>query len=258
VHWETDAEYQYYAHGPLARVLLGDQKVQAVDYAYTLQGWLKGVNSESVGNANTDMGQDYTDNGIAKDVFGFSLNYYDGDYSPIKATNPFVISEQNSKKNTSDLYNGNIKTMVTSLTDTDQNPLTTLQNNYKYDQLNRIKSYTGLNVGDYSEAYSAQYSYDRNGNLETLSRSYNEGDTFDEFSYKYDQTSDPITGEIYRKNNQLHVVEDPKGQRESLNDLPNQMQQLADAGITYDPKIRIRITTFMTKLDSLLPTNQKV
>ncbi len=42
--WEKDARYTYYKHGPLARMVLGQQQVQGVDYAYTLQGWLKGVN----------------------------------------------------------------------------------------------------------------------------------------------------------------------------------------------------------------------
>ncbi|QEH43312.1 hypothetical protein [Chitinophaga sp. XS-30] len=48
VYWENDAYYQYYKHGPLARMVLGQQQVQGVDYAYNLQGWLKGVNSTAV------------------------------------------------------------------------------------------------------------------------------------------------------------------------------------------------------------------
>jgi RHS repeat-associated protein len=42
--WERDAAYQYYKHGPLARTELGKLRVQGIDYVYTLQGWLKGVN----------------------------------------------------------------------------------------------------------------------------------------------------------------------------------------------------------------------
>jgi hypothetical protein len=44
IHWENLASYQYYKHGPLARAVLGQQQVQGVDYAYTLQGWLKAIN----------------------------------------------------------------------------------------------------------------------------------------------------------------------------------------------------------------------
>src|SRR5687768_14510175 len=36
---------------------LGHQKVQGVDYAYTLQGWLKGVNSALL-TPGSDMGDD--------------------------------------------------------------------------------------------------------------------------------------------------------------------------------------------------------
>ncbi len=46
--WEIDAEYQYYLHGPLARTILGERKVQGTDYAHTLQGWIKGVNASAM------------------------------------------------------------------------------------------------------------------------------------------------------------------------------------------------------------------
>ncbi|PHS78152.1 MAG: hypothetical protein COB59_08475, partial [Rhodospirillaceae bacterium] len=55
--WDTDAKYFYYSHGPLARTELGDQKVQAMDFAYTIQGWLKGVNSNTLVETR-DIGKD--------------------------------------------------------------------------------------------------------------------------------------------------------------------------------------------------------
>jgi hypothetical protein len=48
VFWDKEARYAYYKHGPLARVVIGDKMIQGLDYAYTLQGWLKGVNSSSL------------------------------------------------------------------------------------------------------------------------------------------------------------------------------------------------------------------
>ncbi|MES2773902.1 MAG: hypothetical protein V4722_06940, partial [Bacteroidota bacterium] len=58
--WQIDAGYQYYRHGPLARTELGALKVQGVDYAYTLQGWLKAINpgstSKTGGNCPPDIG----------------------------------------------------------------------------------------------------------------------------------------------------------------------------------------------------------
>lgn len=58
----------YYPHGPLARVEYGnaDNKVQGIDYAYTLQGWIKGINSTTLDSLR-DMG---------KDGYGFVDNQY--------------------------------------------------------------------------------------------------------------------------------------------------------------------------------------
>ncbi len=55
--WDTDAEYFYYRHGPLARLELGTDNVQGLDYFYTLQGFIKGVNGTSQ-SPETDMGRD--------------------------------------------------------------------------------------------------------------------------------------------------------------------------------------------------------
>jgi hypothetical protein len=77
-HWDRDAKYSYYQHGPLARTELGEQKVQGLDYAYTIQGWIKGVNSNSL-NATRDIGKDgATATGnpnqyVAADQMGYSL-----------------------------------------------------------------------------------------------------------------------------------------------------------------------------------------
>ena len=86
--WDNDAKYFYYLHGPLARVELGNDKVQGIDYAYTLQGWIKGVNSETL-DSTRDIGRDgdttasNLNRNFAKDVFGYTLNYFHNDYSAI-------------------------------------------------------------------------------------------------------------------------------------------------------------------------------
>jgi peptide deformylase len=89
--WNRDAKYFYYDHGPLARTEVGHDKVQGMDYAYTLQGWIKGVNSNTL-YATRDQGNDANlaaagvdglNKNIAKDAFGYSLNYYAADYKPI-------------------------------------------------------------------------------------------------------------------------------------------------------------------------------
>jgi len=106
---EHEAYYAYYKHGPLARTILGQQQVQGVDYAYTLQGWLKGVNSMALDTAR-DMGKD---GGLtARDAYGFQLNYFTGDYLPINASrNPFPGHSAFIGTSNRPLYNGNISSM---------------------------------------------------------------------------------------------------------------------------------------------------
>ncbi|MEZ4800671.1 MAG: hypothetical protein R2809_13035 [Flavobacteriales bacterium] len=91
VGWTQDASYRYYQHGSLARVELGEHLVQGIDYAYTLQGWLKGVNSEDL-NPDNDMGGDARENhfhaNVAKDAFSLSLGYFEGDYNRINTSAP--------------------------------------------------------------------------------------------------------------------------------------------------------------------------
>ncbi|GAA3582432.1 RHS repeat-associated core domain-containing protein [Snuella lapsa] len=227
ITWETDAAYNYYAHGPLARTELGDKKVQGQDYAYTIQGWLKGVNSDELNPAN-DLGKDGdTGSLVANDAYGFALTYNDEDYSPIEAVgtiSAFVNSNASGSNNTNNLYNGNIKQMATGLLDLNEAGLGTQMNQYSYDQLNRIKTMQGHNTGG-TNNYSSEYFYDRNGNLSTLKRATLNGQgqvvQMDDLSYNYGETkTNPITGEV-SMNNQLNHVTDALGDT-GFNDLGTQ------------------------------------
>src|SRR5690606_15542094 len=166
---EHDAFYTYYRHGPLARMVLGQQQVQGVDYAYTLQGWLKGINSS---NASTtyDMGGDATglNLSVALDAYSFTLHYFYGDYDPINTARlPFAEPSLHANLAYRPLYNGNISSMGHSI------PLRYLNQlyNYKYDQLNRLVEmdmYRGLDGTNkwstlaISNLYKERYSYDAN------------------------------------------------------------------------------------------------
>ena len=241
VIWEKDASYQYYDHGPLARIVTGDKKVQGTDYAYTIHGWLKLVNSESL-NPDQDMGND-GQNDVARDAHGFSLSYYDGDYLPRNndVNDPFVYSPNNG--GTNNLYNGNIKQMTSSMrtlsTDATPNTIFTQANRYTYDQLNRIKSMgsnsftsDGNAITDpiSGDEYASTYSFDRNGNLMNLTRwafdqASGTSTQIDQLSYQYNEDAN---GDI--TNNQLLLVNDP--QRVQVNnDLDDQLEQLIDLGV---------------------------
>lgn len=69
------ATYEYYLHGPLKRIALGDG-IQGIDFVYNIQGWLTQINHPD--NAQ-DPGHDGTDNGFHPDVFGMSLDYYESE-----------------------------------------------------------------------------------------------------------------------------------------------------------------------------------
>ncbi|MBK7959510.1 MAG: hypothetical protein IPK03_16355, partial [Bacteroidetes bacterium] len=134
INWNKDAQYYYYAHGPLARVEIGNDQQQGVDYAYTIQGWLKSINGVedntsatafnylSQNTAFTDMGRDGVSMSAKStfgiDAYGLNLHYFSNDvstdYYPIGLANITSTYRNASIAGTplsnsiGDLYNGNI------------------------------------------------------------------------------------------------------------------------------------------------------
>ncbi|MNU71523.1 RHS Repeat protein [compost metagenome] len=231
IKWDMDAQYYYYLQGPLARTELGEDKVQGLDYAYTLHGWLKGVNSNSL-VATRDMGRDggtqtHKDRYVAQDAFGYSLTYYNSgtevDYKPIvtptAATNWLSGSENAFLTGTTaqvNLYNGNIRAMVTAIRKPDNNLLGNVARVYKYDQLNRLKeaqTYTATNqVANNSWAgvlatntHFSSYTYDLNGNINTFNRRNDVGNWIDQMSYGYEKSGMELIS------NRLYHVDDAVG-----------------------------------------------
>lgn len=195
--WDRDAYYFYYFHGPLARINLGQYNIQGLDYYYTLQGWLKGMNMPYEG----DLAQDGLNGSrIGKDVLAFELGYYDGDYKPINPQVAIAGSRDGlwAHSGSKSLFNGNIAWMVTDL------PQVGVPNNqrekgmqamlYQYDQLQRIKSAsslteytsgTGFQTRNLTSPYDVHYAYDPNGNLLTLQRRNELNNVENDFDYKY-------------------------------------------------------------------------
>lgn len=220
VTWELDAKYFYYLHGALARTELGQDKVQGIDYAYNLQGWLKGVNS-ATRERQRDLGGDALgglNENFGMDAMGFQLGYFSGDYSPIGAVSAFAITQNLQNLNVdggqskASLFNGNISHMITAISNTNEDLLDVLGNNYRYDQLQRIKAmdvYYDANLIASNEfstatdlynkdinglgAYQERYRFDKNGNILSLSRNGSGRDVnnttialqMDNFTYNY-------------------------------------------------------------------------
>ncbi|HYG14278.1 MAG TPA: hypothetical protein VEC12_00890, partial [Bacteroidia bacterium] len=210
--WDNDAKYHYYQHGPLARTEIGELKVQGMDYAYTIHGWLKGVNSGTL-DSSRDIGKDgwwsLSNNRrfIPKDEFGFTLGYYDGDYYDIgqKTTaEHFEIGLTSGFNNASySLFNGNIRHMVVAIgkfmdPSTGSGQGKPMGYAYKYDHLNRLASmdaYDSVNrttnewytTATAMSQYHNRFTYDANGNILSQVRhgatSINEA--LDSLVYKY-------------------------------------------------------------------------
>lgn len=219
--WDREVNYQYYEHGPLARTVLGEQEVQGVDYVYTLQGWIKDVNSNAL-NPAFDPGED--GNGlsnnryVAKDVYGYSLHYFGNDYLSIGGNNNFIAAQPpTSDLSTSvSLYNGNIGAMITTITNPDTRAVLPLGSLYRYDQLNRLRqsrSFNALDVsGNYwnvgAVMYQNDFEYDANGNITKQTRYDDASAIIDELNYRYMTTSGAISTTGPKKHNRLYSVTD--------------------------------------------------
>jgi RHS repeat-associated protein len=230
--WATDAEYRYYLHGPLARTELGTFKVQGIDYAYTIQGWLKGMNTTNLAGATNitgDMGGDGINGSrISKDIAGFALHYNNQDYTGIGSNaQSFAALPGGGGAGAGGLFNGNISAMSVNLQGTSQ----PLLYRYSYDQLNRLinknvfngldtnNHWTPISLDDYKETLT----YDPNGNILTNKRNGTTANSnplaMDDLTYHYQANT-----------NKLTYVSDAVSAGNYTNDIDNQ----SSGNYTYD------------------------
>ncbi|WEK34074.1 MAG: hypothetical protein P0Y53_16425 [Candidatus Pseudobacter hemicellulosilyticus] len=266
--WVREAFYRYYPHGPLARTQLGKNYVQGIDYAYTLQGWLKGVNGQWL-NIDKDMGGDskqgagqaFSD--YARDVFGFSLGYFGNDYKPIggsgapafglQYTSPVVDPTGAVRNHESgrDLFNGNISRATYAIAKLDNGA--TVGYSYKYDQLNRLVemdrhdgiTHASTSWGNNSiiEAYKESIAYDANGNIEHYVRNGTAGKKeMDNLSYGYN-----LDGSGRLLNNRLRHVKDDVNADNYETDIDGQ----GDDNYTYDQigNLKTDVSAGITNID---------
>jgi RHS repeat-associated protein len=208
VLWDRDARFSYYAHGPLARMELGADRVQGVDYTYTLEGRPKGLNTGAL-TPERDPGHDGLAGGanaaVARDVAGLSVDYFSGDYQPAglgagaltgaSDPHPVALSPGAGGPTASDfalascaqatvadgcgLYEGNVVRGVLGLEGLTAARVTGFA--YRYDRLYRLTratSHAGLDAATNRWPVAApgptlwrtELSYDGNGNITALSR----------------------------------------------------------------------------------------
>ncbi len=220
--WENDAHYEYMPHGPLARVTLGEHNLQGMDYAYTIHGWLKGINSVQTkllddNSIITDVnyGNLNSSEETAADVFGMSLRYFNGDFGN---SNVASFNSELTAASGREMFNGNISTWSSVIADpvspTTENGRRKSAYQYTYDRLNRLKNakynyYRQLPTSfvptfNPSTDYGVALTYDRNGNIETLDRTaftdktglisdgIIHGNNMDHFTYHYPTESNQL------------------------------------------------------------------
>jgi hypothetical protein len=191
-------------HRVLGRVMLRERLVQGLDKVYTINGWVKGENAWRLDSV-MDLGQDGRMGGlyqyVAKDVMGYELKYFSGDY---KAVGLYSTS---SFSNFVSLYNGNIAMSVLQ-----QDTMEVMGRRYRYDALNRLKDVDALmGVGFTAfSGYRERFSYDRDGNITRLTR-YAKASVMDSLKYNY-----------YAGNNRLECVNDAVSASSFTNDIDNQ------------------------------------
>jgi RHS repeat-associated protein len=231
VFWDRDGRYFYYPHGPLARLEVGQDNVQGQDHYYSIHGWIKGVNMPGAQDGTIDPGLDgevgssgNDDKWVGRDAMAYSLGFYKDDYNPIGGSGmalglmPDAWTEAEADglvlslaNDAAGLYNGNIPIMVTDLKKASiGNSFIggAIANAYQYDQLNRLKQgktyhrasnawtrFSSATPGVTYGLWDNAYTYDRNGNIETLSRSvpdFSAGFSFrtlDNLTYNYTLSS---------------------------------------------------------------------
>ncbi len=213
-HWDQDAKYFYYLNGALARNEVGEHKIQGIDYAYTLQGWTKGVNSDALVAAR-DIGKDgynvlnsanatnYVHNYFANDALGYSLNYFAtntvDDYKPVSASvygapASYFLGRLPALSSGSypQVYNGNISSMGTAFLNANA-VLTSIPNTgqsiTKYANYSQLKLFTYDQLHRINNAAAPSNYIDGSNNWQLLSSNPTQfGETFN-----YDENGNIMT-----------------------------------------------------------------
>ncbi|MDA9316693.1 RHS repeat-associated core domain-containing protein [Polaribacter sp.] len=119
-NFTTHADYSYYETGALKRVELAEG-IQGIDYVYNLAGQLKAINHPNLNSSANNPNND------ANDLFGMTLDYYNGDYQ--RSTDFSLLTSGTNQ------YNGNIKGMTWN-TNTDNVVTNPFQYSYQYNKSN--------------------------------------------------------------------------------------------------------------------------
>jgi RHS repeat-associated protein len=202
----------------------------------------------------------------ARDAYGYSLHYFEGDYEQIGMQgNAFIANQSGSDLAhadlSKDLYNGNIKRMITTITDPNTRDVLPLGNAYRYDQLNRLMSAHSTENIDMNDnewdsgsgyVYKNTFAYDANGNITRQLRRNGANAPVDSLTYRYHDNSNGK-----RLRNRLYHVEDSVGNGTFGDDVDDMGTFTGGSTIntannySYDPEGRL-VQDAQEKLDTIL------
>lgn len=145
--------------------------MQSIDQRYNIRGWLTHINNSTLTN-------DGVNNNDANDLFGMELVYNQ--------------EQLNVNGNSTKLYNGNISAVRWKWNNQEDTPVEKAFK-FDYDTWSRMEeSYYAHKAGSSwtgsSGGFNEQMTYDKNGNIASLSRTGNIGganQTIDQLAYKY-------------------------------------------------------------------------
>ncbi|MDZ4746031.1 MAG: RHS repeat-associated core domain-containing protein, partial [bacterium] len=224
--WDRDAAYEYERHGPMRRIEYGLDSVQGADYAYTLNGWLKGINIPSL-NHDLDPGHDGdagdgNNRTFARDAFGSYdiLNRLMGDsIFNDAATGEWTTAGLNWSTRYAYDPNGNITALKRydgAGTDFDMLGYSYASGTNKLDYINDTNAVTGTHPNDIEDQDPANYTYDLIGNLTAdakeniTSISWTPSNKIDSIvktdsriTYAYDAAGNRVRARVYSATNVL-------------------------------------------------------
>lgn len=189
---KEQVSYEYYLHGPLKRVELAE-KLQGIDYTYTANGALKGINHADIDN---DPGKDGDGNGFREDLFGMTLDYYNNDYQGAGYSAGTL-----SLSGVAEQFSGNIRAQSWhSPVDGGER----VSYAYSYDERYQLQEARwGNHTGEkgaygYSAVTNNAFqesipSYDLNGNIDSLTRKDEFGVNVANFNYQYETNTNKLS-----------------------------------------------------------------
>lgn len=235
---ELQATYQYYLHGPLKRVVYANG-LQGIDYVYTADGALKGINDADPANDPGKDGAEGSD--VRTDVFGMTLDYYSGDY----LSNGHVTSTSSYPSGTNDQLTGLIKGNRW------HSPIGgNVQEGYayRYDERNQLQDARWIKaIPNTTNPYLESIGdYDANGNIKNLQRKGDLGNALANFSYDYTDHTNKLKA-IRNSDNSLfrNYTYNKLGQTTEQTDATDKQLKM-----TYD--VSGKVTTVRNENDALV------